>query len=202
MKNPFLSLRRQWIEALLAAALGALSVQLYLARAPAYPTHSEMMLKAEQGDADMSLRNSGFPNTFISTIHLDLTSPNHSVRLVWSGPQATSQDTGPYHSSPGRGNGDCDCNDLAESLRNKSNCTPKGTRTVEAFSDYMGSATAFKFVTWFHANREIAFHSHPQVPDHPASLGCVRLNEHAAPVVSGYKSNSFSWLGSEDSGNG
>ncbi len=177
------SLRRQWLEALLAVALGALSVQLYLARQPAYSPHSELMLKAEDGEADMSLRNGDFPNTFISEVRVELTSPNHWVRLEWSGPQAGSQETGPFHSSPGKGNGDCNCDDPAESVRNKSNCTPKGTWTVEAFNDYMGSATAFKFVTWFHTNREIAFHSHPQVPDHPASLGCVRLSEHAAQLI-------------------
>jgi hypothetical protein len=178
-----LSLRRQWLEAFLAVALGVLSLQLYLMRVPAHSTHSEMLLKAEDGDADMSLRNADFPTTYIRAIQVDLASPHHWVRLEWAGPQASQQESGPFHSSPGRGNGACDCNDAAESLRNKSNCTPKGARAVEAFSDHMDSARIFKFVTWFHLNREIGLHSHPTVPDYPASMGCVRLDERAAQII-------------------
>lgn len=167
----------------MAIALGALALQLFVLRAPEHPTESEIMQRAEDGDADMSLRNANFPNTFISAVQLDLTSPNHWVRLDWTGPRATDQEAGPFHSSPGGGNGENDCDDPGECLRNGSNCTPKGTRTVEAFSDHMSSARSFKFVTWFHANREISFHSHPQIPDYPASHGCVRLEEHAAQLI-------------------
>lgn len=176
-------LRRQWLESLLAAALGALSLQLYLAQAPADSPPPEIMLRAEDGDADMSLRIEDFPNTFISEIQVDLTSPHHWVRLVWSGPQASAQETGPFHSAPGEGTGDNDCNDQYESCSSRSNCTPKGEWKVQAFSDHMSSAKPLKFVTWFNTNREIGFHSHPHVPDHPASMGCVRLSEHAAQLI-------------------
>jgi hypothetical protein len=176
-------LKRQWLEALLVAALAVLSLQLYLANRPANPAPPEVMLRAEDGDADISLRNEDFPSTFISEIHADLTSPHHWVRLVWSGPQASAQETGPFQGAPGRGTGDNDCNDPDESCSSRSNCTPKGTWEVQAFSDYMTSAKPFKFVTWFNTNREIGFHSHPQVPDHPASMGCVRLDEHAAQLI-------------------
>src|SRR5437868_3762537 len=35
-----------------------------------------------------SLRNKDFPNTYISSIHLDVTSPSSYVRLTWTGPQS------------------------------------------------------------------------------------------------------------------
>lgn len=177
------TLKHQWLESLLALALAALSVQIYLAHRQPDPPAPEIMLRAEDGYADMSLRNGDFPNTFISEIHADLTSPNHGVRLVWSGPKASAQDSGPFHSAPGKGTGENDCNDLAESCSSRSNCTPKGTWKVQAFSNHMSSAKPFKFVTWFNTNREIGFHSHPEVPDHPVSMGCVRLDEHAAQLI-------------------
>ncbi len=49
-----------------------------------------------------SLRNADFPNTYIERIHLDLTPPNQYVTLTWDGPNAASQEAGPFHSSPGR----------------------------------------------------------------------------------------------------
>ncbi len=51
--------------------------------------------------ADLSLRNPDFPRTFISKIHVDLTSPHHWVTLTWTGPQAASGDTGPFHAPAG-----------------------------------------------------------------------------------------------------
>ncbi len=130
-----------------------------------------------------SLRNSDYPNTFISAIQVDLTSPNHWVRLSWTGPQAASQPTGPYHSSPGRGTGTNNCDDAVESNRDGSNCTPKGVKTVEGFSDFLPSHPACKFVTWFQRAREIAFHSHSDVPNYPASHGCVRLDVATAQLI-------------------
>jgi hypothetical protein len=49
------------------------------------------------------LRNPDFPRTYISRIHLDLASPNHFVNLVWTGPNASRQQSGPFRSSPGAG---------------------------------------------------------------------------------------------------
>jgi hypothetical protein len=181
--NQFFAGRRQWQESLLAAALGLLWLQLYLTSASPERSVSEMLLQAEQGKSDMSLRNPGFPNTFISSIHVDLGSPNHCVRLTWLGPRAGGQETGPFHSSPGRGKSANNCDDVKESNRGGSNCTPKGRRFVEAFSDHMTSSHSLKFVTWIHSSREIAFHSHPYVPNYPASSGCIRLNEHAAQLI-------------------
>jgi L,D-transpeptidase catalytic domain len=183
MTKLFLAINRQWREAILAAGLGALCLQLHLANAPAMPSTSEMVLRAEQGRSDMSLRNPGFPNTFISSIHVDLTSPNHWLRLSWSGPQASHPEAGPFHSSPGGGLGTNDCNDISESNRGGSKCTPKGTRRVEGFSDTMSTVRNCKFVTWFHSSREIALHSYPYVPRYPASSGCIRLSEHAAQLI-------------------
>jgi hypothetical protein len=127
--------------------------------------------------SDTSLRNSDFPRTYISLIQVDLTSPHHWVRLTWSGPNAASQETGPFHSSPGRGLGYNNCDDVAESNRANSNCTPKGTRYVQAFSETMATAPNARFVTWFHATRGVAFHYYPDVPNYPASHGCVRLED-------------------------
>jgi hypothetical protein len=175
--------RRQWLEGLLAAALGLLSLQLYLARRPAPPVPAEMVLHAEQGSADMSLSNADFPRTFIRSIHVDLTSPNHWVELTWSGPHTAEQETGPFHSSPGRGRGDNNCDDDDESNRGGSKCTPKGRHIVEAFGDRMPSIPSCRFVTWIHSSREIALHSHSHVPPYPASSGCIRLKEHAAQLI-------------------
>src|SRR5690349_2816188 len=75
---------------------------------------------------DMSLRNADYPSTFIQTINVDLTSPNHWVRLEWAGAHAKEQQAGPFHSSPGAGAGTNDCNDTFESNCLGSDCTPKG----------------------------------------------------------------------------
>jgi hypothetical protein len=135
------------------------------------------------GAADMSLRNADFPSTYISHIEIDLTSPRHDVRLSWSGRLAARQQRGPFHSSPGAGTGSNDCDDPAECNRKDSNCTPKGEFTVEAFSDFLTSYPHCKHVTWFLPSRGIAIHSHPQVPNYPASHGCVRLGSHAAQLI-------------------
>lgn len=150
---------------------------------PAEPAAADAPVLYADGAADMSLRNADFPNTYISRIDVDLTSPTQYVRLTWTGPQAGRQTTGPFHSSTGAGTGRNDCNDVRESNRVDSNCTPKGEFSVEAFSDYMRSYPNCHFVTWFWASRGIAFHSHAQVPNYPASHGCVRLSERAAQLI-------------------
>ena len=167
-----LSANRFWLQGLLLCAVAGLCLQLIGARAQTSPLA-----------ADFSLRNSDYPNTFISSIHVDLTSPDHWVRLTWSGPQATSQETGPFHSSPGAGLGENNCDDAAESNRNGSHCTPKGTMQVEALSDFLPSIPICRFATWFSLGRQIALHSHVDVPSYPASHGCVRLSEHAAQLI-------------------
>jgi hypothetical protein len=131
-----------------------------------------------------SLRNPDFPRTYISRIDVDLTSPNHWVRLTWTGPQAASQETGPFRSSPGRGLGNNNCDDAEESNRQDSNCTPKGTMHVQGFSNDMTTCRTCKFVTWFQIGRGVALHYYPDVPEYPASHGCVRLKDkHAAQLI-------------------
>jgi hypothetical protein len=183
MRAGLITVRFQWLEGLLAIALGILSAQIYFSRAPEQHHKSEVVLHAEDGAADMTLRNPNFPETFISSIHIDLTSPHHWVHLTWSGPEASQHEVGPFHSSPGRGRGNNNCDDVQESRRNRSNCTPKGNWTVEGFSDRMPTVRECKFVTWFKIAREIGFHSHASVPDSPASHGCVRLSEYAAQLI-------------------
>ncbi|MGQ0601067.1 MAG: hypothetical protein ACT4QE_05145, partial [Anaerolineales bacterium] len=151
MKRLLLSLKRQRVEILLAVALGFLCVQVHSITSPA-PSGAEMVLDAEQGRAEMSLRHANYPGTYISSIHIDVTSPNHWVRLTWSGPQAAEQEAGPFRSSPGAGLGENDCNDVAESNRGGSRCTPKGRRIVEGFGDCLPSTPAFRYVTWFHSS--------------------------------------------------
>ena len=138
---------------------------------------------AGAGNADMSLRNPDYPNTFIESIHVDLASPRHWVRLTWTGPDADRQEAGPFRSSPGRGLGRNNCDNFSESNRDGSNCTPKGEHVVDGFSDYLPSVPRCKFVTWFQMPRQIAFHSHWIVPSSPASHGCVRLDVHAAQLI-------------------
>lgn len=132
---------------------------------------------------DLSMRNSDFPATYISAIQVDLTSPHHWVTVEWDGPRALDQVTGPFHSSPGMGLRNNDCNDPIESNRYGSECTPKGTKMVEAFSDCLPSFIRCKYVTWIDLPREIAFHSHSDIPDYPASHGCIRLNESTAQLI-------------------
>jgi hypothetical protein len=137
----------------------------------------ELQTLKETRVSDTSLRNADFPHTYIRSVHVDLTSPNHWVRLTWTGPQAAAQKTGPFHSSPGAGLGYNNCDDVAESHRSNSNCTPKGTLQVEAFSETMTTAPQCRFVTWFQAERGVALHYYPFVPKYPASHGCVRIQD-------------------------
>lgn len=183
MNLHFRHLQHQPAKVLLAVALGVLSWQLYLSGKSQKRFSAEMVLNAEDGGADMSLRNADYPRTFVKEVLVDLSSPKHWVKLTWEGPLAEQQMCGPFHSSPGKGKGMNDCNDTAESQRGGSNCTPKGTRVVEGFGDFMPSAPNCKFITWFHSSREIAVHSHRIVPDYPESIGCVRVSENAAQLI-------------------
>src|SRR5690606_38332821 len=117
-----------WLEVLLSLSLVVLVVQFV---SPwVYSAWIRPILAEHEKYA---LRNSDFPDTHISLIHLDLTSPHQHVNLTWTGPHASDQETGPFHSSPGAGLGFNDCNDPVESNCNGSQCTPKGDRTVKGF---------------------------------------------------------------------
>jgi hypothetical protein len=111
MKGLFNLWKRIVLEVLLAGALVAICFQFVLLTRPEVPFA-----------ADLSLRNADYPSTYIAKIYVDLTSPNHWVRLNWSGSQAEGQETGPFHGSPGRGLGKNNCNDVAESNRTGSFC--------------------------------------------------------------------------------
>ena len=120
-------------------------------------------------------RNADFPNTFIAQINISLNDPNHTMTLTWKGPQAGAQETGPFHTSPGAGVKGINCDDAATSRRSGTNCTPKGTRTVEGFAARLNSDARAVFVTWFMQARGIALHYFPSVPNFAASHGCVRI---------------------------
>ncbi|MEA3209776.1 MAG: hypothetical protein QOE70_2833 [Chthoniobacter sp.] len=121
------------------------------------------------------LRNSDFPRTYISRIAVSLNDPDHTMTLTWAGPQAASQETGPFHTSPGAGVKGVNCDNTATSRRSGTKCTPKGTLTVEGFQDHLSSDSRATFVTWFARWRGIALHYFPSVPNYAASHGCVRI---------------------------
>ncbi len=128
-------------------------------------------------------RNIDFPSTYIRKIHLNLTSPDHFVLLIWAGSKAANQAVGPFHSSPGAGWGTNDCNDPVESNCPDSMCTPKGLRKVEGFLDYLKTDKEYRYVTFIDRRRSIGFHAHPSIPAYPASQGCVRLEPYAARLI-------------------
>jgi hypothetical protein len=121
------------------------------------------------------LRNSDFPTTYIKQISVKLDDPDHAVALTWTGPQAASQESGPFRSSPGAGLKGLNCDDTATSQRSGSKCTPKGTFAVSGFQDSLNSDSRATCVTWFLRARGIALHYFPSVPKSAASHGCVRL---------------------------
>ncbi|MEX2307108.1 MAG: L,D-transpeptidase [Pirellulales bacterium] len=172
MRRLLFRIDRRWLKAVWAGVFATALGAMIFARMP-----------VSRNGTDSSLCNADFPNTYIRSIHIDLTGPDHWVRLAWSGPKAIEQETGPFHSSPGAGLGDNDCDDVVESNRDGSNCTPKGRMLVEGFSDHIPSYPSCKFVTWFQRLRTIGFHSHWEIPAYPASHGCVRLSEHAAQLI-------------------
>lgn len=163
--------KRRWAELALAVCVMNLSWFVFAALSP------------KQSDNLPLRRNRDFPNTYISRIHLDLSSPHQYVTLTWSGPQAAAQKTGPFHSSPGAGWGTNNCNDTVESNCADSQCTPKGIRVVEGFEDNLRDVPECRYVTWIDRKREIGFHSHTFVPAYPVSHGCVRLEANAARLM-------------------
>ena len=133
---------------------------------------------------DLAMRNPDFPRTYISQIHLDLTSPAHRIQLVWAGPDAAKAPIGPWRSCPGRGKPGVDCNDQATSNVVDSFCTPKGTFRVAGFSDHLERATQCHYTTWVvHAPRYIAMHSFGDIASTPRSEGCVRLEFDVAKLI-------------------
>jgi len=113
--------------------------------------------------------------TYIQEISVSLDDPDHWLTLTWTGPNADSQETGPFRTSPGAGLTGLNCDDEATSRRSGSKCTPKGTYPVQGFQRRLNSDSRATYVTWFMQRRGIALHYFPTVPDYAASHGCVRI---------------------------
>ena len=120
-------------------------------------------------------RNDNFPDTYIQEVSVSLDDPDHWLTLTWTGPNADSQETGPFKTSPGAGLRGLNCDDETTSRRSGSKCTPKGTYPVQGFQRRLNSDSRATYVTWFMQRRGIAFHYFPIVPDYAASHGCVRI---------------------------
>ena len=113
--------------------------------------------------------------TYIRQISVSLDDPDHWLTLTWTGPNAGSQETGPFRTSPGAGLRGLNCNDEPTSRRSGSKCTPKGTYPVQGFQRRLNSDSRATYVTWFMQRRGIALHYFPSVPEYAASHGCVRI---------------------------
>jgi L,D-transpeptidase catalytic domain len=143
---------------------------------PGGPTW-QALLQAGSPAADPShpFRNDDFPQTYIQQISVSLDDPDHSLTLSWTGPNADSQNPGPFRTSPGAGLKGLNCDDDATSRRSGSKCTPKGTYPVQGFARRLNSDSRATYVTWFKQSRGIALHYFPSVPEYAASHGCVRI---------------------------
>jgi hypothetical protein len=113
--------------------------------------------------------------TYIQQISVSLDDPDHWLTLTWTGPNADSQETGPFRTSPGAGLRGLNCDNEATSRRSGSKCTPKGTYPVQGFQRRLNSDSRATYVTWFMQRRGIALHYFPIVPEYAASHGCVRI---------------------------
>ena len=114
-------------------------------------------------------------STYIKEISVSLEDPDHWLTLTWTGPNADSQETGPFRTSPGAGLRGLNCDDEATSRRSGSKCTPKGTYPVQGHQRRLNSDSRATYVTWFMQSRGIALHYFPSVPEYAASHGCVRI---------------------------
>lgn len=124
-----------------------------------------------------SLQNSSYPKTYIAEVDVSLDDPNHTMTLTWTGPDAATQQTGPFHTSPGAGLRGLNCDDAATSQRSGTLCTPKGNFVVEAFASHLNTDSRATFVTFFKQSRGIGLHYFPTVPNYAASHGCVRIQD-------------------------
>src|ERR1041384_3419375 len=114
-------------------------------------------------------------STYIRQISVSLEDPDHWLTLTWTGPNADSQETGPFRTSPGAGLRGLNCDNETTSRRSGSKCTPKGTYPVQGFQRRLNSDSRASYVTWFMQRRGIALHYFPSVPEYAASHGCVRI---------------------------
>jgi hypothetical protein len=137
----------------------------------------QALLQAGSPAADSShpFRNDDFPQTYIQQISVRLDDPDHPLTLTWTGPNADSQQAGPFRTSPGAGLKGLNCDNDSTSRRSGSKCTPKGTYPVQGFQRRLNSEPRATYVTWFVQRRGVALHYFPRVPEYAASHGCVRI---------------------------
>jgi hypothetical protein len=139
---------------------------------------AEPFVSGKKARADLTrTEESRFPETYIAQVNVSLNDPDHAMILSWTGPDAATQETGPFRTSPGAGLKGLNCNDAATSRRSGTLCTPKGTYIVEGFARRLNSDARATYVTWFVRRRGIALHYFPTVPQVPASHGCVRIQQ-------------------------
>ena len=146
--------------------------KLDAAAAPKSPAKAALSTRAT---SSKPLRNSDYPRTYIKKISISLDDPDHWMTLTWTGPEAGSQETGPFRTSPGAGAKGINCDIAATSRRSGTKCTPKGTLPVSGFQSRLNSDSRAVFVTWFQRACGIALHYFPIVPEYAASHGCVRI---------------------------
>lgn len=133
---------------------------------------------------NLGMRNPDFPRTRITAIHIDLSRPAAGVRLQWTGPKANVAPAGPWRITSGRGREGFDCDDPEDSNAFGSLCTPKGVFAVAGFADHLEQTPICLYVTWvLHDPRFIAIHSHTELPETPASAGCIRVPYEAAKLI-------------------
>jgi L,D-transpeptidase catalytic domain len=129
----------------------------------------------QAGGGTHPLPNDDFSDTYIKEISVSLDDPDHWLTLTWTGPNADSQETGPFRTSPGAGLRGLNCDNETTSRRSGSKCTPKGTYPVQGFQRRLNSDSRATYVTWFMQRRGVALHYFPIVPEYAASHGCVRI---------------------------
>ena len=143
---------------------------------PVFKVSRERALASQPlASASHPFRNDDFPQTYIQQVSVRLDDPDHPLTLTWTGPNAGSQQTGPFRTSPGAGLIGLNCDNDATSRRSGSKCTPKGTYPVQGFQGRLNSDSRATYVTWFKQSRGIALHYFPIVPKCAASHGCVRI---------------------------
>ena len=112
--------------------------------------------------------------TYISKVNVDLW--KQELTLEWTGPNATAEKKGPYHCTPGEGMPGLSCDNVASSRKGGTICTPKGEFPVLWKDTEYTKYPEAKWVTRFQdANRGVALHYYPRVPEYPSSHGCVRI---------------------------
>src|SRR6266536_3340324 len=167
-KSPKITLKQRLARAKKLEALDA-------GRAPSKASRKRALASQPLALAAHALRNDDFPQTYIQQISVSLDDPDHWLTLAWTGPNADSQETGPFRTSPGAGLRGLNCDDEATSRRSGSKCTPKGTYPVQGFQRRLNSDSRATYVTWSMQRRGIALHYFPIVPEYAASHGCVRI---------------------------